>query len=200
MELTEALRRRRMVRSYLPRPVHGEALDRVLRAACSGPSAGFSQGLDLVVLQGPDQTSRLWDASLPPERRPAFPWPALVDAPVVVVVLARPASYTERYSEPDKASTGLGASETAWPVPYWYVDCGVALGLMLLAAVDEGLGAAFFGLFGNEGRVLRALGVPGGHRAVGAMTLGYPAEADRPSSSARRPRRPPEEIIHRGRW
>ena len=37
---------------------------------------------------------------------------------------------------PDKLSDG---EEIDWPVPYWFVDAGAALMLVLLAAIDEGL-------------------------------------------------------------
>jgi len=201
MELSDAVRSRRMVRAFEPRPVPADVLDRVLDLARRVPAAGNTQGLDLVVLEGPSQTARYWDASLPPERRPDFPWPGLLDAPVLIIPVGDPDAYVARYAEPDKARTGLGEGSDAWPVPYWYVDTAFAAMVALLAAVDEGLGALFFGQFGHEAAVKVALGIPEGRRPVGTIALGYARpEADRPSRSSRRPRRPLDEIVHRGRW
>jgi nitroreductase len=115
------------------------------------------------------------------------------------VVLVRPDAWVERYAEPDKASTGLGAGSGAWPVPYWWVDGGMAVEHVLLGAVDLGLGACFFGLFDHEAPVLAALGVPDGWRGIGVVALGHPA-ADEPGRSATRPRHQVDAVLHRGGW
>ena len=73
--------------------------------------------------------------------------------------------------------------------------------LMLLTAVDEGVGSWWFGVFHGAEALLRDLGVPPGRRLVGAVALGWPAADDRPGGSARtRPRHPVDEVVHRGRW
>lgn len=201
MEFADVVRSRRMVRSFEPRPVPAEVLDRVLDLARRVPAAGNTQGLDLVVLEGPEQTARYWDASLPVGRRASFPWPGLLDAPVLIVPVADPEAYVERYAEPDKARTGLGEGIDSWAVPYWYVDTAFAAMVALLAAVDEGLGALFFGQFEHEPAVKAALGIPADRRPVGTIALGYARpDGDRPSLSSRRPRRPLDDVVHRGRW
>lgn len=198
MELTEAIRRRRMVRSFDGRPVPPELVDRLLDLARRAPSAGNVQAVSFVVLDG-SETGRLWDVTLPPERRASFRWQGLPAAPVVIVPLVSPAAYPARYAEDDKAATGLGAGTDAWPVPYWWVDGGMVVHALLLAAVDAGLGALFFGLFEHEHAVLDALGVPEGWRALGAVALGWPAP-DGPGRSAGRPRPDLPEVVHRGGW
>lgn len=195
MEFAEVVRRRRMVRSFGPRPVPPESLDRVLDAARRGPSAGWSQGMAFVVLVGPEQTGPFWDAVLDP----SWGREGLRDAPVVVLPLSHKERYLERYSMPDKAAFGLG-EEAAWPVPYWDVDTAFATMLLLLAAVDEGLGALFFGIFRGEEEVLSSLGVPDGYRPIGAVALGYAAEGEQSRSSWKGGRRPVEEVVHFGRW
>jgi nitroreductase len=200
VELADALRRRRMVRAFRPDPLPAGALDRILDAGRRAPSAGNSQGWAFVVLEGPEQTARYWDTTLPAERRHAFPWPELLRAPALVIPCARPDAYVARYAEADKAQTGLGTGAGAWPVPYWFVDTGMAAMAMLLAAVDEGLGACFFGLFEHEPAVKDAFGIPQDVRPVGAIALGRPADGDRPSRSAARGRRALDEVVHRGGW
>jgi len=199
MQFADVVAKRRMVRAFKASPVPSDLLDRILDLARRVPAAGNTQGLDLVVLEG-DQTKRYWDASLPTERRDAFPWPRLLDAPVLIIPVSWPAAYVERYGEQDKARTGLGESEESWSVPYWYVDTAFSAMVAMLAAVDEGLGALFFGQFEHEGAVKNALGIPDDRRPIGTIAIGYAADEQRPSASSRRPRRPFDEVVHRGRW
>jgi nitroreductase len=197
VELSEAIRRRRMVRSFAPRPVAPAVVDRLIAGALRAPSAGNTRATAFVVLEGGD-TARLWDATLPAERRATFRWPGLLDAPVVVVALVEPGAYPRRYAEDDKAGSGLGAGLDAWPVPYWWVDGGMAVQSLLLGATDDGLGALFYGLFEHEDA---ALAVPVGWRALGAVALGYPADdPGPPGRSAGRPTPPAAARVHRGGW
>jgi nitroreductase len=188
-----------MVRSFTDRPVPAADVDRLIDLARRAPSAGNVQAVAFVVLEG-DETARLWDVTLPAERRASFRWQRLLDAPVVIVPVVDPAAYVARYGEADKAATGLGAGVDRWPVPYWWVDAGMAVHGLLLAAVGAGLGALFYGLFAHEEAALRALGVPSGLRAVGAVALGWPAGDDEPGRSAGRERPPLATVVHRGGW
>lgn len=187
-----------MVRAFESRPVPTQTIDRLIDLARRSPSAGNTQPWSFVVLEGSD-TAKLWDITLPTERRLRFRWPRLLEAPVLIVPVISPETYLLRYAEPDKAQTGLASGVDAWPVPYWWVDGGMAVHAVLLGAVDEGLGALFFGLFEHERTVLNALRVPGGWRTPGVVALGWPAP-DRSSRSAGRPRPRLEEILHRGAW
>ena len=198
MELRDAIRARRMVRAFQRRPVAPEMVDGLLELARRAPSAGNTQPWHFVVLEG-DETAPLWDVTLPRDRRATFRWQGLLDAPVVVVPVVDPAAYPARYAEDDKRASGLGAGTGAWSVPYWWVDGGMAVHALLLAAVDAGLGALFYGLFDHEADVLAALGVPDGHRALGAVALGWPAP-DEPGRSAGRARPALGDVLHRGRW
>jgi nitroreductase len=199
VQFGEALRRRRMVRNFLPDAVDDEVLARILDAGRRAPAAGNAQGVDLVVLAGAAQTGRYWDVTLPAERRATFRWPGLLRAPVLVLPYVRPGAWVERYAEPDKERTGLGGGPERWPVPYWHVDGGMAVMAMLLAVVDEGLGALFFGQFDHAPAVRATLGVPDGHEAVGTIALGRPAP-DEPGRSAGRPRRTADDVVHHGHW
>jgi nitroreductase len=188
-----------MVRAFTPDPIDPAVLRRVLDAGHRHPSAGWAQGTDFLVLEGPGQTASFWDVSLPPSERDGFPWPRLLDAPVLVLPLADPGAYLNRYGEPDKARSGLGEGQDRWPVPYWQLDTAMAAMLVLLAAEDEGLGALFFGIFAHEDELLARFGVPVGIRPIGAIALGHPV-AERASRSLDRRRRSLDEAVHRGRW
>jgi nitroreductase len=198
VELSEAIRARRMVRAFDGRPVAPEVVDRLIDLARRAPSAGNTQPWSFVVLEGA-QTASLWDATLPADRRPSFRWQRLIHAPVVIIPLVAPGAYVARYAEADKRDTGLGLGAEAWTVPYWWVDGGMAVHGLLLAAVDAGLGALFYGLFEQEAAALAALGVPSGWRALGAVALGWPAP-DEPGRSAARARPPLPSVVHRGGW
>jgi nitroreductase len=200
MEFQDVVRRRRMVRSYADRSVDPAAVDRMLRNAVRAPNAGFSQGWAFLVLDSRMGVERFWACSSPPTRRPPSRWlSGMRTAPVVIVPMSHERAYRDRYAEPDKASTEVGEE---WPVPYWHVDTGMAALLILQTAVDEGLGACFFGIPGSQIDALRAeFGVPEGFVPIGAITVGHRSEdAGAPGSPARRARRPLEEVVHRGDW
>jgi len=199
MQFVDVVGARRMVRSFSTRSVDPEIVDRIVALAARAPAAGNTQALDVVVLEG-EQTNRYWSTTLSDERRAAFPWPGLLRAPVLLIPLVQPAEYVRRYSEPDKASTGLGEGEEQWPIPYWYVDGAFAAMVMLLATVDAGLGACFFGQFEHEEALRHEFGWPTDRRALGTIALGWPDEEQRLSKSAQRKRKPIEQLLHRGGW
>ena len=198
MDFSTVVRRRHMTRAFRPDVIEGPVLDRVLHAATRTPSAGNAQGVSLLVLRD-GQPRSYWDTTLPAAKRPHFPWPGLLDAPALVVVAVDPDAYVERYAEPDKQATGLGTATDAWPQPMWFVDGGMAVHARLLAAVDAGLGACFFGVFEHEAALRALLGAPDRVRLVGTVALGHADEArDRPSRSAARARR--DDVVRFGRW
>jgi nitroreductase len=73
---------------------------------------------------------------------------------------------------------------------------------MLLTAVDEGLGALFFGLFPPTLHEFKsAFGIPDEWDPIGVIALGHAAPKDPVRSSAHtRSRKPLQEIVHRGAW
>ena len=201
MEFQDVVRRRRMIRTYADRPVDRAAVDRMLSNAVRAPSAGFSQGWAFVVLDTPDDVMRFWASTTPDDTAVPDRWlRGMRTAPVVIVPLSSKASYLDRYAEPDKG--WADRAETRWPVPYWDVDTGMAALLMLLTAVDEGLGACFFGIQPDWIPAFReAFGVPDAYDPIGAITVGH--RTDDPGSAgsaAQRPRRTPDEVVHHGHW
>ena len=200
MEFQEVVQRRRMVRSFSADPVPAEVLDRILANARRAPSAGFTQGFSFLVLEGPEETTRFWSVTMPdPARRETFGYPRLLDAPVIVVPLSSKQAYLDRYAEPDKGV--FDRRESFWPVPYWHIDAGFATMLVLLTAVDAGLGALFFGIFPERMASFRAaFGVPDEYTAIGCVSVGYAGSQDRKSPSLRRGRRGLEDVVHSGHW
>ena len=188
-----------MTRAFLPHTIESETIDRLLDRARRAPSAGNAASVEFLVLDTVPSVATYWETTLTDERREVFPWPGLLDAPVLVIPWVSPDAYVVRYAEPDKAHTGLGHAADDWPVPYWFVDGGAAVMALLLGAEAEGLGALLFGLFEHEDAVRERFGVPADRRAVAAVALGHRAP-DRPSVSSRRPRPPLDSVVHRGSW
>jgi len=199
MEFGDVVRRRRMVRNYDPdRPVPPAVLDRLLEHAIRAPSAGFSQGWGFLVLTEPADRERFWRATTPPEAKPN-PWlDGMRRAPLLVVAHSNEGIYLDRYAEPDKG--WVDRDPARWPVPYWHIDTGFASLLILLAAVDEGLGGCFFGVPPERFAAYREeFAVPEDFTPIGVVSVGYPAP-DHRSPSLRRGRRPVSDVVHRGQW
>jgi nitroreductase len=185
-----------MVRRYADRPVDPAAVDRLLDNATRGPSAGFSQGTELLALTEPDDVALFWTATGAAVDSHNSWLDGMRSAPVVIVPLADESAYRRRYAEPDKARP----EEAEWSVPYWHVDTGMAALLILQTAVDEGLGACFFGIPPEHLDEFRAaFGVPPRLVPIGAITVGHRLDdAGPPGSPARRRRR--TDAVHRGRY
>ena len=194
MEFLELLKRRRMVRHYTDERVSREVLERIAATVRRAPSAGFSQGQRLLVVDDPAVLAQLGedDAS-------AEPW--FGSAAAHVLVLTRERDYHDRYQRPDKLQNG---DEIVWPVPFWFVDGGAALMLVLLAAIDEGLAAAVYGVqVEDEPRWRELLGIPDDLRIVAGVTVGHGApdpEWSKRTSRATQRRRTIDELVHWNYW
>ncbi len=201
MELAEAVRSRRMVRSFSDEPVPGQVVDELLALSLRAPSAGNTRGTSWVVLEGADEVATYWAHTTTEDwRARSRRWPGMRRAPVIALSLASPAAYLARYAEVDKAGAGLGRDRSAWPVPYWFGDAAFSVMTLLLSAASAGLGACFLGNFRGEEALRTALGVPGEWRLFGAVLLGRPDGRDRRSPSLDRPSPGIAERVHRGRW
>jgi len=122
----------------------------------------------LVVL---DSTEQFWRHVSEPQWRQDPNWPGLLRAPVIMLPLA-----------------GRDGADL--------VDTSFATMVILLAAVDAGLGALFFAIRQGEDQ----LGIPDHLRPIGAVALGWPDGEDRTSPSLARGRRPAGAVVHRGQW
>jgi nitroreductase len=201
MEFSEVLRQRQMIRHYLDQPVDPAVVERVIAAGLRAPSAGFSQGYALLVLEDAEDRARFWTvtetepetASWTPDTRAG-----VLRAPVLVVALSCKRAYLDRYAREDKGWTDR--DEARWPVPFWHIDTGMVALLMLLKAVDEGLGALFIGMQPEVIPAFRAeFGVPDDHDVVGVVCFGHtdPANPKRDLSGRRRST---ADVVHHGRW
>lgn len=201
MEFHDVVRRRRMVRTFEHKPIPDDVLMRVLEVARHAPSGGFSQGFDFVVLAKPEELDWFYRTTNDPTDPEPFPGRDPNIAPACIVLpFTNKRLYLDRYAQPDKIQFGMDKEEN-WPVPFWTVDTSMAIMLILLAAVNEGLGAWYFGITHGEDAVMRELGIPPSCKLLGVIALGYQHPDDKPRGSAlSRRRRPFEEMFHFGRW
>ena len=148
-------------------------LDRILDLAARFPSVGNTQPQEFIVIRNQQTKIRL--------ARAALDQFYLAEAPVVIVVVSDTRRSRARYGERGQHF-------------YSIIDGAFAAMLILLAAVNEGLGAAFVGAFDDD-EVRTVLGLPRAVRPIGLISIGFCAEAP-----TKVPRPPKERIIHYERW
>ncbi len=195
MEYYELLAKRRMYRHFSSEPIPPEVLEKILDSATRGPSAGFSQGFDFLVLNQKPALEQFWNLALTPQwKEETTSHKGLWNAPVVILPLSNPDAYIQRYTEQDKDYSPL-QDKDHWPVPYWYIDTAFASMLILNSVVYENLGALFFGIFRNLACIKKSFQIPDNYHPIGAIAIGYPSSSD-VSASAKRGRREKSSQFH----
>jgi nitroreductase len=202
MEFQDVVDRRRMIRNYDDRPVDPDVVDRALRNATHAPSAGFSQGWGFLVLDTPADVTRWWRTTTEPSSLadPDAWLTGMMRAPVVIVPCSSKTAYLRRYAEKDKGWDI--ADEPRWPMPFWHLDTAMAALLILQTAVDEGLGACYFGIPVDKVDAVRdEFAIAEDFDPIGVITLGHRVPVSgNAGSPARRARRETTEVVHRGQW
>ncbi len=196
MDFMEAVRKRRMVRNFTGEPVPGDVIERIIATAQRAPSAGFSQGVVFVTVTDPETRRAIGQIGGEEHYVEDGFDPFISGAPVQIVICTSERLYHDRYNEPDKVDDN--GNEIVWPVPYWHTDAGCSLMLVLLAAVNEGLGSAFIGV-PNPHDLRELLGIPDDYLPIGVVMIGH-AAPDRKSGSLKRGHRDLDTIWHRERW
>lgn len=159
MNVSEAVRQRRSVRSYEARPVEEEKLARVLEAGRRAPSARNRQEWRFVVVRDAGTRARLGEA--------ACGQSFVGQAPVVIAACATECSHV------------MACGQLCYPI-----DLAIATDHMTLQAVEEGLGTCWIGAF-HEAKAKEILGIPEGVRVVALLPLGYPTKVPPPTSRRR---------------
>jgi nitroreductase len=170
MDVMDAIKTRKSVRSYLAKPVEDEKLNAVIKAAQLAPSASNRQEWRFVIVRELETRKKL--ASVAGGQ--AF----VGEAPVLIVACAETDGHLMR------------CGQLCYPI-----DVAIALDHMSLAAVDLGLGSCWIGLF-DEKKVKEILKIPEEIRVVELMPLGYPTD---PSVIAKK-RLPLTRIVKYEHW
>lgn len=165
MDVFTAIKKRRSIRSYLPKDIEEEKLLRVLEAARLAPSAKNRQEWRFAIVRSKEKREELVSKAAPHQ-------PFMLSAPVIIAAYALDKDYVMKCG-----------------VPAHYIDISIALTHIHLQAVEEGFGTCWIGSF-DQNKAKEVLGLPPEAEVVQLMTLGYPAEEPPP-----RPRLPLNEII-----
>jgi len=181
MEFEAVVRRRRIVRQFSSEPVDDAVLDRIVAIAQRSPSAGFSQGQRLVVITDAEVKRRVGVIAGDDEYEARGFGRWVGQAAALVVPCVSEQVYRDRYAEPDKRNPD--GSVIDWPIPYWWMDIGCTVMLVLLAVVDAGLAGGFTG--GDPDELRAELGIPADYAPVGVIPLGHPLPDKRSPSLAR---------------
>jgi nitroreductase len=198
MEFREILAQRRMHRAFLPDPIPREQVERIVGAIRRAPSGGFSQGSSIVVVTDDDRRAAIARA-FGDEHYSRNGRNYIADAPVHLVISANESLYPDRYNEADKLDA-TGGVEVTWPVPFWFVDAGALMMLVLAAAIDEGLASAFVGHPEQKRIFDELLGLPEEVVPIGLALIGKPGEAPPPGSRLKERRRPTDALVHWQGW
>jgi nitroreductase len=151
MDFDEVIKKRKMIREYQQdRQIPTDIINKLLINAHSSPSAGHTQVQEFIVVIDPITKRKLCQASLGQRQ--------VKDASVLIVVCSNTSRSVNRYG---KRGTEF----------YSIIDGAFASMIILLSAVNEGIGASFVGAF-EDNKVSRIQGLP----VHVNYTLGHPAE------------------------
>jgi nitroreductase len=173
MDFETVVKRRRMCREFLDRGVPQEKIDRILDLASRYPSAGHTEPQEFIVVHNRRMKEDLAHAALDQM--------FVAQAPLVIVVVSDVRRSARRYGERGVRFFSI-------------IDGAFVAMLILLAVVEEGLGACFVGSFYDE-QVQELLSLPQEVRPIGIIPIGYCAEGPR-----RFPRRSRAHIVHLDRY
>lgn len=116
-----------------------------------------------------------------------------------MVISANEAFTSRATTKPDKLAA-TGGVEMTWPVPYWCVDAGALMMLVLLAAIDEALASAFVGHPDQERIVDDLLDLPEDVVPIGLALIGKPGESPPAGSRLTEGQRAMDDLLHWDSW
>jgi nitroreductase len=155
MDFDHVVKKRKMIREYQQdRQIPTNVINKLLRNAHRSPSAGHTQVQEFIIVIDPVTKRQLCQASLGQRQ--------VEDAPLLIVVCSNTSRSVNRYR---KRGTEF----------YSVIDGAFASMIILLSAVNEGIGASFVGAF-EDHKVEKILGLPAHVKPIGIIALGYPAE------------------------
>jgi nitroreductase len=147
MDILTAIKERRSCRAFLPDPVGGETVDRIIEAAVQAPSPANNQPWEFIVITSPEIKEKLAEESETCKKmlcaKSGWKWldrysvAFLKEAPVIIAVVG------------DPAKTGADMFLEGGGICYQHA-CAAAIQNMLLTACALGLGTLWFTLFDKD--------------------------------------------------
>ena len=170
MDTLEAILTRRSVRAFTAQAVPEELLRQVLQAGAASASGGNVQAWDFVLVQSSMRLAGLRALA-----------PGIIGQPTAVIAVCLDSGRAMRLG-------GASGEGMAW------LDIGLSIQNMLLAAHSLGLGACPIGSFHKQA-VATFLALPGDVRPVVLLALGYARIKPTPPG-----RRPLAEVCFKEEW
>ncbi len=173
MDVWTAIRTKRMVRRFAPRPLSPEHLTRIVDAGRHAGSSKNQQRWDFVVVDGRDRLRQLAGVG---------PYAGHLAGAAAAVALVTP--------DPRRAGASLSL---VW-------DVGMAAENMMLAAWELGIGSCPATVY-EQALVRDVLGLPEDRFCGWVLSFGYPAnpeELTRPPRAGGR--KALDEVVHSERW
>jgi nitroreductase len=170
MNVFDAIKNRRSVRSYSKKAIPDDVMAKMRQALRWAPSACNFQPWRFILVSDAKLKQGIVEA--------AHNWSWLADAPVIIIACGFP-------DEAFKKMGGYGNSID--------IDLAIAIDHLTLAAVEEGLGTCWIGAF-DEAAVKPLLNIPDEVKVVAMIPLGYPSKKDL-NHPAEEGRRKPESTI-----
>lgn len=155
MKFLELAKKRFSVRSYQPRPIEDEKLERIIEAGRVAPTACNLQPQRIFVVKSAENRRKL-----------ALVCRFTFDAPTILVVC-----YDKDACWKNKRMNGHPSGET---------DASIVTTHMMLAAFEEGIGSCWVGVFNSE-EIKSTLGLPENLVVTALMPMGYPAPGATPA-------------------
>jgi nitroreductase len=173
MEFDDIVRKRKMIRKYLPKKIPDRIISKLIKNASRAPSAGHTQVQEFIIVKDPATKKKMRQVSVNQK--------VIEDAPVLIVVCSNTSRSVDRYGQRGRDF-------------YSIIDGAFASMLILLTAVNEEIGAGFVGAFEDD-KIAEILDLPEYVKPVGIIALGYPDE-----SPAKLERIERNQLVHYERW
>jgi nitroreductase len=174
MEVFEAIKGRRSIRSYTESEVTKKDVNKMLEAATWAPSACNKQSWRFVVVRRPETVEKLYRAASYSTQHQIF-----VKKAKVVIVVCSDLSVYKTFPNKERALSLFTIQETA-----------AATQNLLLAAHALGFGACWVSLF-SEDQVKEALNLPKNIRPLVIIPLGHAK-----SKTSPKPRKPLKDVVN----
>ena len=170
MDVFEAIKTRKSVRSYLQKPIEQEKLNRILEAVRLAPSAANFQEWRFVIARDAEVKHQLAAST--------ESYDFIAEADAVIACCAENPGHVMPCG-----------------IPSYTVDVSIAIDHLTLAAVAEGLGTCWIGAFDPE-KAKNAIGAPENVVIVELLSIGYPAD----TSIKQKSRIAVSEFVRYDRW
>ena len=196
MELKQAVKERRSVRGFLPKPVPKKNITTILKQAGRAPSWGNTQSWEVLIVSG-DRVKKMGEAFCQKARE------GTVQIPEFEMPKSFPEPYLSRYRQVGKdlfSILGIQRDDPAKRVehslnnfrgfgapvfiyllldeglsPYAFLDAGLFIQTLCLSAADLGFGTCILAALARYPEVIRTyLPIPKGKKILVGIALGYP--------------------------